>query len=205
MRETVTRTTSVAYCAPMAERTGVVLETDRLLLRAWLDSDRVPFAEMNADPEVMAYFPRQLTREESDTLVDRFETERIERGFCPWAVEMCQTGEFAGFVGLHQLADYLPFAPGVEVGWRLARRFWGNGIATEAARACVDFAFNSLGLTEIVAMTSVINVRSRRVMERLGMSYDASDDFEHPHVPPGALRAHVLYRIRSSGSTISDT
>jgi RimJ/RimL family protein N-acetyltransferase len=176
--------------------TEVILTTERLLLRIWADSDREPLSEMNADPQVMEFFPALLTRSESDSLVDSFVAEQADRGFCPWAAHLRESSQFIGFVGLHVLPDYLPAAPGVEVGWRLARRFWGNGYATEAATASVGFGFASLGLNEIVSMTSVVNIRSRHVMERLGMTHDPSDDFEHPRIPRGdILRPHVLYRL----------
>ncbi len=154
---------------------------------------------MNADPEVMAFFPAILTREESDALVDRFEEEYSRRGFCPWAVEERESSRFIGFVGLHEVPDYLTFAPALEVGWRLAREFWGQGLATEAAATSLTFAFRELGADEVVSMTSEVNQRSRRVMERLGMHREPGDDFEHPRVAVGhRLRPHVLYRLASS-------
>jgi RimJ/RimL family protein N-acetyltransferase len=173
----------------------VVITTERVVLRGWKDSDRLPFAKMNADATVMEFFPRILSGSESDALIDSFEEERRRHGFCPWAAETRDRSEFAGFVGLHRLPDYLPCAPGVEIGWRLAPNFWGLGLATEAARAATAFGFFSIGLTEIVSFTSAINGRSRRVMERIGMTHDDRDDFEHPRVPPGPLKRHVLYRL----------
>jgi RimJ/RimL family protein N-acetyltransferase len=171
------------------------LRTPRLVLRAWQAEDREPFAALNADPAVMEFFPATLTRPESDALVERFEVEQAERGFCPWAVEEERGGAFVGFVGLHSVNEGLPFTPAVEVGWRLAQPFWGRGYASEAAEESLRFAFEELGLDRIVSMTTVRNVRSRRVMERLGMARDPGDDFEHPSVPPGPLRRHVLYRL----------
>jgi RimJ/RimL family protein N-acetyltransferase len=171
------------------------LPTQRLVLRAWRAGDREPFAALNADPAVMEFFPSTLARPESDALVERFETEQAERGFCPWAVEEGATGAFVGFVGLHAVNTSLPFAPAVEVGWRLAQPFWGRGYASEAAAATVRFGFDEAGLDEIVSMTTVPNARSRRVMERLGMARDPSEDFEHPNIPAGPLRLHVLYRL----------
>jgi RimJ/RimL family protein N-acetyltransferase len=150
---------------------------------------------MNDDPAVMEFFPSRLTRSESDALIERFEVELAELGFCPWAVEERGSGAFIGFVGLHAVSSTLPFPPAVEVGWRLAQPFWGHGFATEAAAAALKFGFETVGLGEIVAMTSVRNVRSRRVMERLGMARDPGDDFEHPSIAVDALRAHVLYRL----------
>lgn len=172
------------------------LRTERLVLRPWEQADRPPYADMNADPAVMEFFPRMLTRDETEAQVDAFERELEARGYCPWAVAELATGEFIGFVGLHDVPSVLPFAPAVEVGWRLAERFWGKGYATEAARAALAYGFGEVGLTEVVSFTSVVNVRSRAVMERLGMLRDQSEDFDHPRVPAGSpLRPHVLYRL----------
>jgi RimJ/RimL family protein N-acetyltransferase len=176
------------------------VETERLALRDWHEADRAPFAEMNADPAVMEFFYRPLSGAESDVLVDRFQAELDERGYCPWAVEELSTGAFIGFVGLHAVPAYLPLAPGTEVGWRLARQYWGLGYATEAGAAAVRFGFGTLDLDRIVSFTSVLNLRSRRVMERLGMSRDEAGDFDHPNIPDGhPLRAHVLYTLDRGG------
>jgi len=175
---------------------GSPFETERLTLRAWREEDRAPFAAMNADPAVMEFFPALLTTAESDDLVARFALELTERGFCPWAVEERASGAFIGFVGLHQVSADLAFAPAVEVGWRLARPFWGQGYATEAAAAAITFGFEGLDLDEIVAMTTVANLRSRRVMDHLGMTRDPNGDFEHPRIPVGhPVRPHLLYRL----------
>ncbi len=172
------------------------LATERLVLRSWRRADRDPFAALNADPVVMEFFESPLTRSGSDAVVDRFEVELADRGFCPWAVEEQASGAFIGFVGLHEVPATLAFSPAVEVGWRLDRPFWGRGYATEAAAASLRFGFETLGLDEIVSMTSVLNVRSSRVMERVGMARDRDGDFEHPSVTAGhALRPHVLYRL----------
>ena len=172
------------------------LETARLALRAWREADRAPFAAMNADPAVMEFFPGLMSTAESDALVDRFQAELDESGRCPWAVEELSTGAFIGFVGLHAVSAYLPFAPATEVGWRLARPYWGRGYASEAAAAAVQFGFGPLDLDKVVSFTSVLNLRSRRVMERLGMSYDQADDFDHPNIAKGnPLRPHVLYSL----------
>jgi ribosomal-protein-alanine N-acetyltransferase len=174
-----------------------VLPTDRLVLRQWRDDDREPFAAMCADPEVMRYFPRLLTREESDALIENQGLLLELRGWGLWAVEVAGGAPFIGFVGLAEPQFDAHFTPCVEVGWRLAREQWGHGYATEAARAVVACAFDQLELDEIVALTTSANVRSRRVMERLGMTHDPADDFEHPLVPPGhPIRPHVLYRLR---------
>ncbi len=173
-----------------------VLRTERLLLRPWRDSDRDPWAALNADPEVMAHFPSVLTRVEADAAFDRISAAIDERGWGLWAVDI--DGAFLGFTGLQPVPSDLPFAPALEVGWRLARSAWGHGYATEAAQAALEVAFEELKRDEVVSMTAATNERSRRVMERLGMTRDASDDFDHPRVPEGPLRRHVLYRLHSS-------
>jgi RimJ/RimL family protein N-acetyltransferase len=166
------------------------LKTERLLLRAWRDHDLEPFAALNADREVMRYFPAPLTREESDALAERIRVLMEADGWGLWAVEVPGGPPFIGFVGLHSPRFEAHFVPAVEVGWRLAREHWGHGYATEAAVAAVSFGFDELALDEIVAMTTPDNVRSRRVMDRLGMTRDPADDFVHPI---GML--HVLYRL----------
>jgi RimJ/RimL family protein N-acetyltransferase len=178
------------------ERAGPVLHTERLLLRRWREEDREPFAALNTDPEVMAHFPAHLTRDESDRTVDRIEAEFERRGFGLWAVEVVG-GDTAciGFIGLWVPPFEAHFTPAVEVGWRLARRHWGLGYAPEGAAAALDHGFAVLGLDEIVSMTTVGNAKSRRVMEKLGMTRDQGDDFDHPAVPEGPHRRHVLYRM----------
>jgi RimJ/RimL family protein N-acetyltransferase len=172
------------------------IRTGRLLLRGWRAEDRQPFAVLSADPEVMELVGGPLDRAASDALLDRIEEHFARHGFGLWAVEERESGGLAGFVGLSVPAFEAPFTPCVEVGWRLARSFWGRGYATEAARAALRFGFEELGLDEIVSFTVPHNHRSRRVMERLGMRRDPQGDFEHPRLPPGhSLRAHVLYRI----------
>ncbi|WP_433345543.1 GNAT family N-acetyltransferase [Microtetraspora malaysiensis] len=171
-----------------------MIETERLVLRRWRESDREPFAALNADPEVMEYFPSTLTRERSDALADRLEAEFEECGFGLWAVEL--SGEFIGFTGLSVPRFTAHFTPCVEVGWRLARSAWGHGYASEAARAALDHGFGTVGLQEIVSFTAVVNTRSRRVMERIGMRHDPDGDFDHPALAQDSpLRRHVLYRI----------
>jgi RimJ/RimL family protein N-acetyltransferase len=172
------------------------IRTERLLLRRWTQPDRGPFAELNADPRVMEHFPSVLTRAASDAMVERIEAHFERHGFGLWAVEVIDQAPFIGFVGLAVPAFEAHFTPCVEVGWRLATQFWGRGYATEAARACVAFAFDQAGLLEIVSMTVPENIRSRRVMERLGMTHAPADDFDHPTLPDH--RRHVLYRLRSS-------
>ena len=172
------------------------LTTERLLLRGWRASDREPFAAMNADPEVMRHFPGVLDRAESDALVDRIGDHWRREGVGLWAVERNEDGRLLGFTGLSRMVFEAPFTPAIEVGWRLAREAWGQGYATEAARASLEYGFRELGLEEIVSFTVPANTRSRAVMERLGMTRDPGGDFEHPRIPVGhPLRPHVLYRL----------
>ncbi|MEU0226986.1 GNAT family N-acetyltransferase [Streptomyces sp. NPDC006284] len=172
------------------------LRTDRLVLRGWRAADMAPWAALNADPVVRAYFPGVLTREQSEASAARFQADLDRRGWGWWAVEVASTGEFVGFTGLDPVEDGMPFT-GVEAGWRLARSAWGNGYATEAARAVVGFAFEELALAEVLAVTAAGNLRSQAVMRRLGMTRDPADDFDDPGVPEGPLRRSVLYRLRS--------
>ncbi|MBB4943076.1 ribosomal-protein-alanine N-acetyltransferase [Streptosporangium album] len=172
------------------------METDRLIMRRWQESDREPFAAMNADPEVMEHFPALLTREQSDAMVDRIESAFDEHGYGLWALQVRATGEFIGFTGLAWQRFEAHFTPALEIGWRLTRSAWGHGYASEAARAALDHGFGPAGRDEIVSMTAVANLRSRAVMERLGMTRDPADDFEHPRVAVGdPARAAVLYRL----------
>jgi RimJ/RimL family protein N-acetyltransferase len=172
------------------------LRTERLIMRRWRDEDREPFAEMNADPRVMEHFPGRMTRSESDRLVDRIVAHFDEHGYGLWAVEVPGKVPFAGFVGLNVTLFEAPFTPAVEVGWRLAAGHWGHGYATEAAREAVRYGFDEAGLDEIVSFTVPANVRSRRVMERLGMTRDPAGDFDHPSLVGSPLARHVLYRLR---------
>jgi RimJ/RimL family protein N-acetyltransferase len=170
------------------------LRTDRLLLRHWREEDRDPWAAMNADPEVMRHFPSTQTREETDAALDRFNAGLADRGWGIWAVDL--DGEFLGFTGLAIPRFDAPFMPATEIGWRFARHAWGNGYATEAARAVLAYAFDELELPEVVSFTTVDNTPSRRVMERIGMTRDPADDFDHPNLEADSpLLRHVLYRL----------
>ncbi len=172
------------------------LGTDRLLLRMWRDTDHLAFAAMNADARVMEHFPSRLSRAESDALVARIKTHFEQHGFGLWAVEVVGVAPFAGFIGLAMPRFEADFTPCVEIGWRLAAEFWGRGYATEGARAALAYGFETLQLSEIVSFTAPANVRSRRVMEKLGMVHDPRCDFDHPLIALGhPLRRHVLYRI----------
>jgi RimJ/RimL family protein N-acetyltransferase len=172
------------------------VRTDRLLLRRWRQADREPFARVNADAEVMRYFPARLGRAESDALAGRADALFDRHGYGLWAIERLDTGEFVGFTGLAPMPDGIPGAGGVEVGWRLAQSAWGVGYATEAATAALRFGFDTLGLAEVQSITAVSNIRSRRVMERLGMR--PAGEFDHPRLPEGSpLRRHVRYTIEA--------
>ena len=177
------------------------LRTERLILRPWREEDLKPFAAMSADREVMEYFPSTLTREESDAVARRLMAYIDEHGFGFWAVELPGEASFIGFTGIQQVMFDAPFVPepparAVEIGWRLARPFWGKGYASEAARAALAYGFDELGLPEIVSFTAMSNLRSQAVMKRIGMTRDPADDFDHPNLPEGhPLRRHVLYRI----------
>jgi RimJ/RimL family protein N-acetyltransferase len=174
-----------------------MLETPRLLLRSWRDSDREPFAALNADPRVMRFFPAPLSRAESDQAVDRIEAHFERHGFGLFAAELRHTGAFIGFIGPWTPDFEAPFTPCVEIGWRLAAAHWNQGLATEGAKAILGHAFDSLHLDEIVSFTVPANLPSRRVMEKIGMSRSPADDFDHPRLAEGhPLRRHVLYRIR---------
>ncbi len=187
-------------------RAPAQLRTERLLLRRWRAADRAAFAAMNADAAVMEYFPNTLTSSESDALAERIERYIERDGYGLWAVEVPGESAFIGFVGLLETDAQMPFAPAIEVGWRLAKDNWGRGLASEAARAAIAFGFEQLGLGELVALTAASNVRSRRVMERLGMRRDPAEDFAHPQLEAGhPLAAHVLYRLDAARWRISSS
>ena len=181
---------------------AVDVRTERLLLRRWREEDREPFAALNADPVVMEHFPAPLDRAASDALAARADAHLAEHGWGLWAVEVAageHRGRFAGFTGLAVPGWDAPFAPCVEVGWRLARWAWGHGYASEAARAALAVGFDELGLEEVVSFTAVTNERSQAVMRRIGMTRDPDGDFLHPGVPDGhPLQPHVLHRLRAA-------
>jgi len=172
------------------------MQTPRLLLREWTDDDLEPFAALNADPNVMEFLPALLTREQSDEMAARIRTHFRERGFGLWAVEVQEGPKFIGFVGLTVPRFEAHFTPCVEVGWRLAADHWGQGYAPEAAQAALDYGFTELALKEIVSITVPHNLKSRRVMEKIGLRHDPTGDFLHPLLPDGnLLQQHVLYRL----------
>lgn len=172
------------------------LATERLILRRWRETDRAPFRAINADPRVMEFFPSTLTASESDVAFERIRGHFEQHGFGLWAAELRQGHIFLGFVGLSIPPFQAHFMPAVEVGWRLCSDAWNRGLATEGAREAVRYAFEDLGRTGLVSFTVPANKRSRRVMEKLGMTHDEHDDFDHPLLPAGhLLRRHVLYRL----------
>jgi len=174
----------------------IEIDTPRLRLRRWRESDREPFAALNADLEVMEFFLSPESRAASDASIDAWQSQFAAQGWSNWALEVRSSGQFVGFTGLSVPRRVLPFSPCVEVGWRLAKEHWGRGYATEAARAALRVGFQQLALVEIVSFTTIGNVRSRAVMERIGMR-NAHQDFEYPGFPEGhPLRLHCLYRIR---------
>ncbi|HYT76243.1 MAG TPA: GNAT family N-acetyltransferase [Vicinamibacterales bacterium] len=173
-----------------------MLTTVRLRLRPWRDEDLEPFAALNADPRVREFFPSLQTYRESAESMRHIRDHFCRHGFGLWAVDVIDAAPFIGFIGLSVPSFDAPFMPCVELGYRLAFEHWGQGYASEGARAALAFGFATVGLAEIVAMTAIGNERSRRVMERLGMAHSAADDFDHPNIVAGhPLRRQVLYRL----------
>lgn len=171
------------------------LKTKRLLLRQWKEEDLLPFSKMNSDKKVMEYFPSILTIEESNALAIKFQNELQEKKYGLWAVEIPNIASFIGFIGLHYQDFESFFTPCIEIAWRLSSEYWGQGYATEGAEVVVDYAFNILKLNEIVSFTAVNNIRSRRLMEKLGMKNNLRENFHHPKVP-SHFPVHVLYRLK---------
>jgi RimJ/RimL family protein N-acetyltransferase len=172
------------------------LETERLILRPWRDADRRVFAEMNADPKVMKYFPHLLTVEQSDAMVERI-IENWRHGYGLWAVENSASNNFIGFIGFSSPRWEAPFTPCIEIGWRLAADSWNQGFATEGAEAALAWGRDNVQFPrgEVVSFTTLENWPSRRVMEKLGMEHDPDDDFDHPLLSDWERRRHVLYRL----------
>ncbi len=169
------------------------------MLRPWKAEDLQPFAEMNADPRVRRFFPSLLSREESDASVATYGQMYEQDGFGFFATELRETSRFIGVIGMQRMSFELAHVskPTIEIGWRLAPEVWGQRLATEGARAMLDFAFRQVQLAEVVAITVPVNLPSRRVMEKLGMTHDPQDDFEHPKIADGhPLKRHLLYRIQ---------
>lgn len=176
----------------------IEFDTPRLAFRVWQDRHRAPFAAMNADPDVMRYFPALLSPEQTNAGIDVWLGQFHEQGWSNWAVERRDSGRFIGFIGLSVPRRPLPFSPCVEIGWRLERAAWGHGYATEGARACLRVGFEQLGLEEIVSFATLTNRPSIAVMNRIGLRH-ADADFEHPAMQAGhPLRRHCLYKITRS-------
>lgn len=171
------------------------LETERLLIRQWQPEDREPFAALNADPDVMEFFPNPLSRIESDAMADRIHGLIEEKGYGFWAVDEKSSGSFIGFVGLNEPGYELPFNPCLEIGWRLAKAYWGKGYAPEAAGKALEFAFETLNREEVVSFTTTTNIRSQTVMKKLGFN-NSGQDFDHPALSDGhPLQRHVLFTL----------
>jgi RimJ/RimL family protein N-acetyltransferase len=182
----------------LTDLSGRNITTSRLTLRSWGNEDAAAMLALSTDPEVMRYFPRPMTAEQVHEFVTRHRALLAAGRPGLFAVETRADGRFIGFVGLAEATFEAPFMPCVEVGWRLVRAAWGQGYATEAARAALDHGFDALGLDEVVSFTAVVNTPSIAVMRRLGMHRDPAEDFDHPRVEPGhVLRRHVLYRLRA--------
>lgn len=178
----------------------LTLQSARLVLRSWHTSDFLAFAKLNADSEVMRYFPKMLSRAESDALANSIQQQIAKNGWGLWAAALQETREFIGFIGLSEKPEDsgIPNAPMLEVGWRLARPFWGNGYAPEGAQLALRFAFGTLNVSEVYSFTALENRASRRVMEKIGMS-NTHKDFDHPDIATHhPLRRHCLYRISAN-------
>ncbi len=175
------------------------LETKRLILRDWEEKDIIPFVGMNQDPEVMKFFPNLLSCDESINLIHRTQKQLSDYGFCLFAVELRETSEFIGFVGLSVPGFQAHFTPCVEIGWRIAKKYWNQGFATEAAKAVLREAFERYGLNEVVSFTAKTNKVSIRIMEKIGLQHDPKDDFNHPNLAINhPLSEHVLFRLSRS-------
>jgi len=172
----------------------VAFESERLRFRRWSEADKLPFAQMNADDEVMKYFPNKLTRAASDAFIGRIEKHFEEFGYGLWAVEVKETGVFIGYIGFYQATFEADFTPCIEIGWRLSRESWNEGYATEGAKACLDYGFKELKFSEVYSFTSVINIKSINVMKKIGL--EKVGEFNHPRLEQGnPLRAHVVYKL----------
>ena len=173
---------------------NVFFETPRLILRDWSENDLGPFARMNADPRVMEFFPHPLDDRQTRDFYQRIRTEIDRQGYGLWALEDKQDGRFIGFTGFHAVGFEAFFTPAIEIGWRLCHDVWGQGLASEAAAACLSYGEQVLGLHEICSFTTVVNRRSQRVMQKIGMERIA--EFDHPRLPiEHPLSRHVLYRV----------
>ena len=175
------------------------IKTERLILRPWLEEDLEPFAELNADPRVMEYFPSVKSFEETAEEFGLIRGGFDSFGWGFWAASLIEGDKFIGFIGLKNVGFQAHFTPAVEIGWRLAYEYWGKGYATEGAKASLKYGFETLNLDEIVSFTPTQNKKSANVMKKIGMTHNPEDDFDHPRLAEGhALRRHVLYRLKRS-------
>lgn len=175
------------------------IKTKRLLLRQWKESDLDPFAQLNADPCVMEFFPSVKTFEESSKEYEAILEHFKKHGYGWWAVSAINHSDFIGFIGLRYIDFPAAFTPAIEIAWRLSHKYWGKGYATEGANASLQYGFEILNFPEIISFTSIINIRSQAVMKRIGMHHDPKDDFDHPKLPKeDRLSRHVLYRLKAS-------
>jgi RimJ/RimL family protein N-acetyltransferase len=173
-----------------------LIETDRLILRTWKEEDLLPFAHLNQDPLVMEFFPKTLAYSETEAMLERLKQKFASDGFSFMAAELKETNEFIGFIGLNKPMFEAPFMPAIEIGWRIGSRYWNKGYATEGAKAALEYGFQTLALKEIVSFTAEINIKSRRIMEKIGMHQDHAGTFDHPVLSDDhPLKKHVLYRI----------
>lgn len=178
------------------------IETERLLLRQWRNEDLRQLIEMNSDPKVMEFISPILSEDQSKAMMERANKSWEENGYGRFAVEVLETGSVIGFIGLAVTRIDAHFTPAVEIGWRLSTQYWGKGYATEGAIAVTNFAFNYLELTELISFTSAVNLRSRRVMEKIGFQRNPIDDFDHPNLSPdNPLKPNVLYRKFANAKT----
>ena len=179
------------------------IETERLLLRNWRDSDLETWIEMNQNPDVMRFFPKLMTREEATATKIRVQTFLDEHEYGFWAVEVKGHDPFIGFVGLNDPQLGIEAMPGVEIGWKLHTRGWGQGYATEAASRALSFGLQELQIPEIISFTSPLNKPSIKVMERIGLYRRSDLDFEHPRVDEGhVLRPHLVYSSSAGAPSI---
>jgi ribosomal-protein-alanine N-acetyltransferase len=181
-----------------------VFETARLTLRNWKQSDTAPFAAMNPDPKVMEFYPDIMTAQETQDMIDRIDAHFDAHGFGLWATELKATGEFIGYIGTKVFEGKTPFAPCIEIGWRIAAAHWGKGYAPEGARKILEQMRAVCDPDQILSFTATINTKSRKVMEKIGMFHDPAEDFDHPNVEAGhPLQPHVLYRMNPKGTRVS--
>ena len=185
------------FMNPMTKNS--IIKTERLVLRQWREEDLEPFVKMNADSKVREFFPGLMSREECERSIKLMSGHINRFGWGFWAVSLMASDEFIGFIGLEDVYCQAHFIPAVEIGWRLAIDYWGKGYATEGAKAALTYGFETLNLDEIVSFTAMQNMRSRRIMEKIGMRHDPGDDFDHPKLPEGhKLQRHVLYRLKQN-------